>query len=186
MEDAKIIELFLARSEKAILKLADKYGTVCARISKNILNNASDAEECVNDTYLAVWNTIPPQRPDPLKTYVCRIVRNISIAKYHSNTALKRNSHYDVALDELEECFAAIDTVEDEISAKELSALLDAFLENLEQETRKIFVRRYWYGDSVSDISVMFGISQNTAAVRLSRTREKLRKYLLENGVRVD
>lgn len=185
LQDEKIIKLFQERSEQAIFELAEKYGTVLRRISKNILNNTSDAEECVNDTYLAAWNTIPPQNPNPLKTYVCRIVRNISIAKYHSNSAVKRNSHYDVALDELEECFASQASVEEEISAKELTALIDEFLDGLDGESRVMFVRRYWYADSVSDIAVRFGVSANNAAVRLSRVREKLRKYLEENGVRV-
>ena len=140
----------------------------------------------MNDTYLAAWNTIPPQRPNPLKTYICRIVRTIAIAKYHSNTALKRNSYYDVALDELEECLVGSGTVEEELSAKELTTLLDEFLEGLDEGNRKMFVRRYWYGDGVSDISVMFGISANNVAVRLSRVRERLKKFLRKNGVTVD
>lgn len=182
-EDTKIIEMFLGRQENAIKALAEKYGTVCKRIAQNILNNSSDAEECVNDTYLAAWNTIPPQHPNPLKTYICRIVRNIATAKYHSNTALKRNSHYDVALDELEECFAATSTVEEEISAGELAELLNSFLESLDKNSRIMFVRRYWYGDSLNDIAVRFEISASNAAVKLSRVREKLKKFLQENGV---
>ena len=181
-EDNRIIELFLARSEQAIAELALKYGAVCTRIAQNILKNTSDAEECVNDTYLAVWNSIPPQEPNPLKTYVCRIVRNLSIARYHSNTAAKRNSYYDEALDELENCLATQSTVEDEISAKELTVLLEAFLDSLDAESRIMFVRRYWYADSVSDIAVRCGISANNAAVRLCRIREKLRVYLREEG----
>ncbi len=184
-EDVKIIELFFARSESAIRALAEKYGTVCNRIATNILRNASDAEECVNDTYLAAWNTIPPQCPNPLKTYICRIVRNIAVAKYHSNTAQKRNSHYDVALDELEECLAVGLTVEEEISAGELTKLLDAFLEGLDKDSRVMFVRRYWYGDSMNDICVRFDITANYAAVKLSRIREKLKKYLREHDVQV-
>ena len=103
MEDSKIIELFHERSEQAIMELSKKYGTICTRIAKNILNNSLDAEECVNDAYLGAWNTIPPQKPNPLKTYICRIVRNLSIKRYHSNTSMKRNSFYDAALDELYE-----------------------------------------------------------------------------------
>lgn len=104
LEDVKIIELFFARTEQAIAELAAKYGSTCKRIANNILKCEPDAEECVNDTYLAAWNAIPPERPDPLRTYIFRITRNIATAKYHANTALKRNSYYDVALDELEEC----------------------------------------------------------------------------------
>ena len=103
LEDNKIIDLFYARSEQAIIELSKRYGAVCRKIAGNILNNRLDAEECVNDAYLGVWSTVPPQSPDPLQAYVCRIVRNLSITKYHSNTAVRRNSFYDVALDELEE-----------------------------------------------------------------------------------
>ena len=102
MEDCKIIDLFFDRSEEAITELAKKYGGVCYRIARNILNNSSDAEECVNDAYLGAWNSIPPREPNPLAAYLCRIVRNLSVKKYHANTAVKRNSFYDVALEELE------------------------------------------------------------------------------------
>lgn len=101
MEDQEIIELFFARLEQAISGLQNKYGNRCMKVAYNILNNRLDAEECVNDAYLAAWNTIPPEKPNPLFTYVCHIVRNLSIKRYHANNALKRNSHYDVALDEL-------------------------------------------------------------------------------------
>lgn len=121
MEDSKIIELFHERSEQAIVELSEKYGTVCTRIAKNILNNELDAEECVNDAYFGAWNTIPPQSPNPLQTYICRIVRNLSIKKYHKNTAIKRNSYYDVALDELENFMPSRKTVEDEMLVKELT-----------------------------------------------------------------
>ena len=125
MEDQKIIELFFARSEQAIAQLQNKYGNRCLRVAGNILNNRLDAEECVNDAYLAVWNSIPPQKPNPLLTYVCHIVRNLSIKKYHANSALKRNSHYDIALDELEECIQTNETVENELAVKELAGAIN-------------------------------------------------------------
>ena len=128
MEDSKIIELFFARSEQAIIELSKKYEMICKKIAKNILNNMLDAEECVNDAYLGMWNTIPPQNPNPLLAYVSRIVRNIAIAKYHSNTAIKRNSFYDMALDELESCLASSSSVEDELTAKELTIILRKYL----------------------------------------------------------
>ena len=140
LEDSKIIELFFARVEQAIVELSAKYGTVCSRIARNILKNDLDAEECVNDTYLAAWNTIPPEKPDPLKTYIFRIVRNISIAKYHANTSIKRNSYYDVALEELESCLAASITVEQEIAANELSKQIDRFLATLDEESQILCV----------------------------------------------
>lgn len=185
MEDSKIIELFYARSEQAIMELSTKYGAVCNKVAKNILNNRQDAEECVNDAYLGAWNTIPPQKPAPLLTYICRIVRNLSIMKYHANTAIKRNSFYDVALDELEDCISSSVSVEAEITTNELSTLLDCFLDTLDQQNRVMFVRRYWFSDSVSDIAGRFHISNNNAAVRLSRTREKLKKYLQKEGYRI-
>ena len=182
LEDSKIIELFFARVEQAIVELSAKYGTVCSRIARNILKNALDAEECVNDTYLAAWNTIPPQKPDPLRTYIFRIVRNIAIAKYHANTSEKRNSYYDVALEELENCFAASATIEQEVSAKELSRQIDRFLATLDEESQMMFVRRYWYSDSISDIAERFKMSNNNVSVRLSRIREKLKTHLKKEG----
>ena len=134
MSDSEIIDLFYMRSERAIMELAAKYGNACNKVAKNILNNILDAEECVNDAYLGAWNTIPPQNPNPLLTYICRIVRNLSIKKYHANTSVKRNSFYDAALDELEECVSSSESVEAEISAKELTRQIDYFLDTLHVE----------------------------------------------------
>ncbi len=182
LDDEKIIALFYERSEQAIAELSEKYSAALVSIARNIFKNEYDAQECVNDAFLAAWNTIPPQNPNPLSTYVCRIVRNISIAKYHSNTALKRNSFYDVALDELESCLPSVSTAERQVTAHELSLLIDNFLNALDKESRIMFVRRYWYADSLSDISLMFKISANAAAVRLSRIRKKLKKILKKEG----
>ncbi len=183
LDDSKIIDLFCARSEQAIVELSAKYGSACSRVARNILNNPYDAEECVNDAYLGAWNTIPPQNPDPLLTYICRIVRNLSIMKYHANTAIKRNSFYDAALDELEDCLASSETVEDKLTAKELSAALDRFLDTLDKENRVMFVRRYWYSDPISEIAERLHMSKNNVSVRLSRTRERLKKYLKKEGL---
>lgn len=185
MDDSRIIELFYARSDQAITELSNKYGAVCGKVARNILNNKLDAEECVNDAYLAAWNTIPPNRPDPLLTYICRIVRNLSTARYHANTALKRNSCYDTALDELEECLASPANVEMEITAKELSGVLDRFLDTLDQDTRVMFVRRYWYSDPIPEIAARFRMSNNNVSVRLLRTRGKLKKYLKKEGYEI-
>ena len=182
MEDSKIIALFFARSEQAITELSSKYGKRCSSIAVNILGNEQDAEECVNDAYLGVWNTIPPQKPNPLLAYICRIVRNIAITRYHANTALKRNSYYDVALEELEHCLTTVDTPENLLTAKELSHLLDRFLASLDTKSRVMFVRRYWYCDSISQIAEHFHMRPNTVTVQLSRLRAKLRKFLIQEG----
>ena len=182
LDDRKIIELFFERSEQAIIELSKKYGSVCSKVAFNILNNTQDTEECVNDAYLGTWNTIPPQNPNPLLSYVCRIVRNLAIKKYHANTAAKRNSIYDVALDELENCLTASLTVEQEISAKELSRQIDRFLATLDEENQMMFVRRYWYSDSISDIAERFQTSSNNVSVRLSRLRNKLKSHLKKEG----
>ena len=107
VDDNQILELFFARSEQAIKELDSKYGKICHKVSYNILNDLQDAEECVNDAYLGAWNAIPPERPNPLLSFLCRIVRNQSIMRYHAKTAMKRNSTYDIALDELENCLSA-------------------------------------------------------------------------------
>ncbi len=184
-DDSKIVELFLARDEQAILELSAKYGEICLSISNNILKNELDAEECVNDTYLAAWNSIPPEKPDPLRTYIFRIVRNISIARYRSNTSAKRNSFYDTALDELAECLPERISLEEEVAAAELSRAIDRFLETLDKESRVMFMRRYWYSDGVSDIAKRFRITPNNVSVRLSRIRDKLEKYLKKEGFEI-
>ena len=183
LDDRKIIELFFERSEQAIVELSNKYGSVCTKVAFNILNNKQDTEECVNDTYLGTWNTVPPQNPNPLLSYVCRIVRNLAIKRYHANTAAKRNSIYDVALDELENCFPSVASVEYEFSAMETARMIDAFLETLDQKNRIMFVRRYWHSDSIDDLAKLFYTSNHNISVRLSRTREKLKKYLIKEGV---
>lgn len=185
LDDRKIIELFFERSEQAIIELSKKYGSVCSKVAFNILNNTQDAEECVNDAYLGTWNTIPPQNPNPLLSYVCRIVRNLAIKKYHTNTAAKRNSIYDVALDELENCFPSSVSVEDEFNANELARIIDSFLATLDDENQIMFVRRYWYSDSISDIANRFQTSNNSVSVRLLRIREKLKAYLKKEGLEI-
>lgn len=185
MEDTEIIDLYWQRDQRAIDETHGKYGGFLAGIAWNILRSHSDAEECVNDTYLAVWNAIPPQKPDPLRTFVCKIARNLAAAKYHANTAKKRNSRYDAALDELEDCLAAGGSVEEAYDAKELSEAINAFLSSLSYTDRFLFVRRYWYSDSMQDIAAMIGSTANSVAVRLYRLREKLRHYLIREGLLV-
>ena len=185
MEDAQIIDGFFRRDPEAITAVQEKYEKRCLAAAGHILPDRRDAEECVNDTYLAVWNAIPPQKPDPLRTFVCKIARNLAAAKYHANTAKKRNSRYDAALDELEGCLAAGGSVEEAYDAKELSEAINAFLSSLSYTDRFLFVRRYWYSDSMQDIAAMIGSTANSVAVRLYRLREKLRHYLIREGLLV-
>ena len=185
MDDSEIIALFFARSEKAILELSNKYGSICAKVADNILNNRQDREECVNDAYLAVWNTIPPQKPDPLLSYVCRIVRNLALKEYYEKTAQKRNSIYDVALDEIIDCIPASFSVEDELAAKEVAGMINSFLATLDQQSRIMFVRRYWHADSIEELAALFHKSRHYVSVRLSRIRKALKQYLETEGISV-
>ena len=185
MDDAKIIELFFQRDQQAIRELDAKYGKACHSLSFNIVNNRQDAEECVNDAYLGAWNAIPPAKPDPLLTYLCKMVRNISLNAYYKRKAAKRSSRYTVAMEEIEACIAAPDMVEAEIEARELARIIEGFLDMLTPEDRVIFLRRYWFADCCRDIGERVGLTEKNIAVRLTRIREKLRKYLIEREVLV-
>lgn len=182
MDDSKIIDLFFERSEQAIAELEDKYGKACKKFAYNILGNEADAQECVNDAYLGLWNKIPPERPQPLSAYLFRVVRNLAIKKYHSNTAAKRNSYYDTALDELENCLPADFDIENEIRSKFLTEEINSFLNTADKENRIIFVKRYWFGESVADIAKAMGLNSHSVSVKLSRTRQRLKKHLSEKG----
>ena len=183
MDDIKIIDLFFARSELAIEALDGKYGAICHNLSRSILKDQQDAEECVNDAYLGVWNAIPPHRPNPLSVFVCKIVRNISIMRYRANTALKRNSNYDSTMEELEDCLASSALVEDSLEEKELISIIEDFLRGLSQENRVIFLRRYWYAESIKEVAKNCGVSESKVKMSLHRTRKKLRAFLQEEGL---
>ena len=185
MEDEKIIELFFERSEQALKEVDIIFCRTCYNFSYNILHNDLDAEECVNDAYLGAWNAIPPARPNPLLTFLCKIVRNISLKRYELNTAIKRNSTYDIAMEELENCLTSPNTVEDELAGKELAHIIEGFLDTLSVENRVIFLRRYWFSDTYSDIAQRVGLTEKNISVRLTRTRKQMREYLLERGVLV-
>ena len=183
IDDEKIVDLFFMRSEQAIWELDNKYGKFCRRLSYNIVNNRQDAEECVNDAYLGAWNAIPPEKPDPLLTYLCRIVRNISLKMYHRKEAAKRSSTYTIAMEEIEACIADPNMVETEFEARELARIIESFLDTLTAENRVIFMRRYWFSDSCKDIAEFVGLSEKNITVRLTRIRKKMKKYLIEKGV---
>ena len=185
MTDERIIELFFARSERGIEELDTKYGATCHRIAQNILGNKEDAEECVNDAYLGVWNSIPPKKPSLLSAFLFKILRNLSITRYHANTAQKRNSFYDIALDELGETISTEESVEKECSQKELTTTIEGFLDTLTRENRVIFVRRYWFSESYTEIAKRTGLTEKNISVRLTRIREKMKEYLSERGILV-
>lgn len=180
MEDKKIIDLFFSRSENAIKELDLKYGKLFYNLSNNIVNNKQDAEECVNDAYLGAWNTIPPQNPNPLLSYICKIVRNISIKSYWKN---KKHSSYAISLDELEPFICGNSVTESEIEVKELTRIIEKFLDTLSKENRVIFIKRYWFCDSYKDIAEYMGFSEKNISVRLARIRQKLKKHLIEMEV---
>ena len=179
MDDKQIIHLFFERSEQAITELSQKYGDLCMKIARSILNDPQDAEECVNDAWLGAWNSIPPQTPDPLRAYICRIVRNHSLKKLRANTALKRGSQFEVSLSELEDCISG-SSLDEQLAVSELTAQINAFLSALPRDDRVMFVKRYWFSESLSEIADTFAITENNASVRLSRIRGKLHQHLKE------
>lgn len=183
MEDQGIIYLYLQRSQQALLETKNKYGAYCKTIAKNILSNDSDIEECENDTYLAAWNAIPPHMPRKLSVFLGRIARNIALDKYSYNTAKKRNREFEVILTELEGCLASPNTVETEYEAGEIANLINQFLYTIDEQARNLFIRRYWYSDSLEDLSLRFHMSSSKVKSILFRTRNKLRVYLDQEGV---
>lgn len=183
MDDSTILDLFFARDQRAIEALDSKYGSNCRRLSRNILRDPRDAEECVNDAYLGAWNAIPPARPNPLATFVYKIVRNLSLKRHRDNTAQKRDSRYDAALSELGEQFPTAETPESLLAARELARLLEQFLDGLSRENRVLFLRRYWFADPYADIAAHMGLSEKAVSSRLTRLRKQLRRFLTEKGV---
>ncbi len=182
MDDRSIIELYFARNEQAIKETADKYGKLCHGIARGVLGNAQDAEECVNDAYLGIWNAIPPTRPDDLCAFVCRVVRNLSLKRLRALTRQKCSRDVVVSLSELEEILPdeAVDGREGEIAAA-----ISAFLREQSVDVRGVFVRKYYFFDSVSAISKRYGFSQSKVKSMLYHTREKLRVYLTKEGIEI-
>lgn len=182
MNDQLIIELVFKRCEEAITATSEKYGKLCKSISDRILKNNEDAEECVSDTYLTLWETIPPEEPDPFVAYICKIVRNLSLKRYRHNTAEKRNSYYDASLDEISECVAACGEVDERITAQELTDRLNKFLEGLKEVDRVMFVKKYWFCMEIPEIAEEMSLSTNYVNVHLHRIREKLKQYLVKEN----
>lgn len=183
MDDTKLVQLYWDRDERAIPATADKYGSYCVSIARNILGSPEDAEECVNDTWLKAWNTMPPHRPDILSAYLGKIVRNLSLNRYRHNTADKRGGgELPVVLDELSELVSGKEDVEREIDSRELVQAMDTFLESLSPEKRSVFLCRYWYTASISEIAGKHRMTESAVAMTLHRLRRKLHSYLLERN----
>lgn len=182
MDNQQILTLLWERSEQAIEALSSLFGRGLYKLSMNILGNHHDAEESVNDTYLALWYAIPPERPNPLPPYVYRIGRNTALNKLRGLTAQKRSTQYTLSLDELAGAIAG-DNLDDTMDAKLLGQTIDRFLDTQAKTTRILFVRRYWFGDSVKDLADFCGMTPNAVSVRLNRLRAELKDYLYKEGI---
>lgn len=186
MQEREIVSMFLARNEDAIGEAEAACGRYCRAIAKNITGSDEDAEECVSDALLAAWNSIPPARPESLRGYLGKLTRNIALDRWEKTRAKKRGGgETDAVLDELEDVFGAVESAEDEVLRHALTEAVNAFLGSLDEERRAMFVRRYWYAESVGQIAGRFGIRENTAAQILRRIRKKLKDYLTREGFTV-
>ena len=181
MNDHDIVELYWARDERAIAESQLKYGKYCHSISANILSNESDAEECVNDTWVAAWRSIPPKKPSDLRTYLGKLTRNVSINRLKANRRAKRNPDLVIALEELSECIPLPEDTTDE----RLCTYLNEFLEITPALDRQLFMGRYWYGRTVREMAPRYGLTPNAVSQRLKRTRLALKSYLEERGYTV-
>lgn len=184
MDDLQIIELYFARNEQAIRETDVKYGKLCFGLANNILNNNEDSEECVNDTYLSVWNKIPPTRPNCFVAFICKIVRNLSMKKLDFRLAQKRNSNAVISFSELEEILPD-NRINPNVSDEEIGHLISDFLEEEKEDARNAFIRRYWFFDSISDIAARYSFSESKVKSMLYHTRNKLREHLKEEGVEI-
>lgn len=183
MEDKNIVQMYWDRNERAISETSIKYGNYCTSIAMNILKNYEDAQECVNNTYLNTWNTIPPHKPNILSAFLGKITRNLSFNRYKYNHSMKRGGYeISLILDELGEIVSDKETVEDNVIKNELIKTIDNFLNKLPDEKRYIFIRRYWYSDSIKTIANQYGRTENSISVELNRIRKKLHSYLTERG----
>lgn len=185
MKDKEIVTLYFERVENAILETDKKYGKLCRKISMGITNDIRDTEEIINDTWMTVWNTIPPKNPHSLKTYICRIAKNLSLKKYEYNHALKRKSEYEYSLEELNDCIGSKENVEEGIMQEELVHVINQFLGNISEENRILFLKRYWFLYSVKDIAKEARISEKNASMRLARIRKQLKQYLRKEGYEI-
>ena len=182
MDDVKIIELFFARDEQAIRETDKKYGKLCHRIAYNVLNNHEDSEECVNDTYVGVWNAVPPAKPSNFMAFICKITRNLSLKRLEFMKREKRSAEVLVSLEEL----AAVlpdERYAPDASDEDIGKLISTFLRAQKDNVRNVFIRKYYFFDSVRDIAKRFGFTESKVKNMLFYTRNKLKDYLIKEGV---
>ena len=184
MEDEQIISLYFDRNEEAIRQTDIKYGALCYKVAYNILNSPTDSEECVNDTYLGIWNAIPPTRPKFFRNFICRIVRNVSIKCLERRTAKKRGKEVEVSLSELEDILPD-NSIRVDVQDDHLGNIISDFLMELNKDERDVFVKKYWFFESVKEIAGQFNFSESKVKQTLYRTREKLKTHLIKEGVRI-
>lgn len=184
VDDGAIIKLYFVRNEQAIREISDKYGALCFRVAYNILGCREDAEEVVNDTYLAAWNSIPPARPESLRAYVCGIARNHALKRLEYNKAKKRLPKALLSFSELEDMLtdSTFQSSQPDVSAEALGELIGGFLKEQSADARCVFVRRYYFFDSIADIAEKYSFSESKVKTLLSRTRGKLKKFLIKEG----
>ena len=184
MDDLRIIELYFARDEQAIKETDAKYGKLCHSIAFNILNNHEDSEECVNDTYVGMWNAIPPTRPNNLMSFVCKVARNLSLKRLEFMNREKRSASVMLSLDEI----AAIlpdDRYAPDVRDEDVGKLISKFLRKQKEDVRNVFIRKYFFFDSIGDIAEHFGFTESKVKNMLFYTRNKLRDYLIKEGVEI-
>ena len=187
MDDSQILKLFLAQDERAIEEAAYSYGVLCRALALRILGDGRDAEECVNDALLAAWNSIPPQRPEKLAAYLARLTRNLALKRRRDEGRLKRGgTQYDVTYEEVDECLPGGDDAEQALERDELRAAITRFLCGLPRTERRLFLCRYWYFDSIAELSRSFGFSESKVKSMLWRSRGKLRRYLEKEGYSIE
>lgn len=184
MEDQAIIQLYWERSEQALDETEQKYGEYCRAIAHNILHSREDAEECVNQAYLQAWNSIPPNRPNLFSAYLGKITRNLALNRYRQGRAKKRGGNtVELALEELDGCIPAEDTVEKQLDAAAFGEIISRFLKNLPELECNVFLRRYWYLDPVREIAQRYRMSASRVKSMLFRTRARLKEYLQKEGI---
>ena len=185
MEDREIVALYHARDEGAISETAAKYGAFCLRIALNLLGIREDADECVNDTWLAAWRRMPPELPASLRAFLGRITRNLSISRYRQNRAQKRYAGMDALLSELDDCVPSPVTVEQTLDSMELTRQIEAWLGTLPERERRLFIRRYWYGDALGELAAQEGAKPAQLAQLMLRLRRSLREHLEAEGAAI-